>query len=176
MKQSFRFLVLVLLFSALFTPAHAGESRIPFEENNQAGVVIENTVSQNSGNVDGTAVKNRGTNQADKSSIKGEKIIVYGSERCPWCQKTKEYLNSKGIRFIFKEASDSDASQEMIQKLLDHGFNSDNIPVIDIGGDIIQGYDVEQIDIMLEKHGITGNTSRTKVPKRSSVRKAPTTP
>ncbi|MBF0548093.1 MAG: hypothetical protein HQM08_26890 [Candidatus Riflebacteria bacterium] len=149
MKKIFGFLFLVILFSALLTPGYAKERKSPFDEHNEKGIAIAGDDPSNGAIIQ----KPQEKGQSEKSSIKAGKIIIYGSSSCCWCKKTKEYFNSKGISFIFKEISDSDAGQEMIQKLLDHGINSDSIPVIDIGGDIVQGFDTEQIDNVLKKHG-----------------------
>ncbi|MBW2974580.1 glutathione S-transferase N-terminal domain-containing protein [Candidatus Woesearchaeota archaeon] len=69
------------------------------------------------------------------------KVIVYGTERCPWCHKAKDFLKENNIEFEDKDvSSDEGASNEMIEKSGQRG-----VPVIDIDGTIIVGFDQEAI-------------------------------
>lgn len=69
-------------------------------------------------------------------------IKVYSSDSCPWCDKTKAYLKSKSIEFKeFNVAEDMNAREEMINKSKQMG-----VPVIDINGTIIIGFDKAAID------------------------------
>ena len=65
------------------------------------------------------------------------KVIVYSTQTCPWCQKTKDFLKQNKIDF--KEidvGNDEKAAKEMMDKSGQMG-----VPVIDIDGTIIQGFD-----------------------------------
>lgn len=69
-------------------------------------------------------------------------VKIYSTPTCPWCKKTKEYLKEKGIEFTdINVAADQAASKEMIEKSGQMG-----VPVIDIDGTIIVGYDLEKIN------------------------------
>lgn len=65
------------------------------------------------------------------------KVIVYSTKTCPWCKKVKEFLKANKISFTNKDvgANTKDA-QEMIKKSGQQG-----VPVIDINGKIIIGFD-----------------------------------
>ncbi len=70
------------------------------------------------------------------------KIIIYSTPVCPWCKRAKEYLKSKSIEFTDKNvAEDKAAREEMVKK-----SNQLGVPVIDIDGEIIIGFDKEKID------------------------------
>jgi glutaredoxin-like YruB-family protein len=72
-------------------------------------------------------------------------IKVYSTPTCSWCVKLKEYLNSKNIEYEDLDvASNSNAASEMVAKSGQRG-----VPVIDINGNIIIGYDKESIDKLL---------------------------
>ncbi len=72
-------------------------------------------------------------------------VIVYSTPTCPWCSKAKSYLKSNNIDFIEKDVSvDQEAAIEMIEKSGQRG-----VPVIDINGNIIIGFDKEGIDSSL---------------------------
>ena len=74
-------------------------------------------------------------------------IKVYTTDSCPWCVKAKNYLKSKDIAFEeLNVAEDMDARQEMLQKSRQMG-----IPVLDINGTVIIGFDKPAIDTALTK-------------------------
>lgn len=69
------------------------------------------------------------------------KVKIYSTPNCPWCHKTKEFLKQKEIPFEdINVAEDEQARNEMIEKSGQMG-----VPVIDINGRIIIGYNVEEI-------------------------------
>ncbi len=71
-----------------------------------------------------------------KNSVK-----IYSTPTCPWCFRTKEFLKEHKIPFEdFNVATDVKARNEMIQKTGQLG-----VPVIDINGTIIIGFDQEAI-------------------------------
>lgn len=72
-------------------------------------------------------------------------IKVYSTPSCPWCAVAKNYLASKNVRFDDVDVSrNRDAAMEMIQKSGQRG-----VPVIDINGNIIVGFDQKTIDRLL---------------------------
>ncbi len=69
------------------------------------------------------------------------KVIVYSTQTCPWCKKTKEFLKEHKISFDEKDVgNDMSAAREMIEKSGQQG-----VPVIDIDGEIIVGFDEERL-------------------------------
>jgi glutaredoxin 3 len=70
------------------------------------------------------------------------KVIVYSTTTCPWCQMVKEFLKERKIPFEEKDVSmDKAAMQEMLRKSGQMG-----VPVTDINGKIIVGFDAEAIE------------------------------
>ena len=73
-------------------------------------------------------------------------ISVYSTPTCPWCHKTKDYLKEKGIAFTdYNVAEDQAKAEEMVNKSGQMG-----VPVIDIDGQIVVGFDKEKIDELLK--------------------------
>ena len=69
------------------------------------------------------------------------KVIVYSTPTCPWCIKTKDFLKSKNVGYSDLDVSSNhDAAKEMIIKSGQKG-----VPVLDIDGKIILGFDKEKI-------------------------------
>jgi len=74
-------------------------------------------------------------------------IKVYSTTICPWCVKAKDYLKSKDITFEDINVTDNmDAREEMLLKSKQMG-----VPVLDINGTIIIGFNVPAIDSALNK-------------------------
>ncbi len=72
-------------------------------------------------------------------------VIVYTTPTCPWCLRVKDYLQYKEIRY--KEvnvAEDRDGAVEMVQKSGQRG-----VPVVDVNGNIVIGFDKEALDKLL---------------------------
>ncbi|MCQ9206687.1 MAG: thioredoxin family protein [Omnitrophica bacterium] len=72
----------------------------------------------------------------------GKKVTVYSTPTCPYCIKTKKFLKESSIDFTDIDVSSStEKSQEMVQKTGQMG-----VPVVDIDGKIIVGFDKEAIE------------------------------
>jgi glutaredoxin-like YruB-family protein len=75
-----------------------------------------------------------------------KKVIVYSTPTCPYCLRLKSFLKESGIEFENKDVStDEAAKNEMVEKSKQMG-----VPVIDIEGDIIVGFDKDRINTLLE--------------------------
>jgi len=68
-------------------------------------------------------------------------VTVYSTPTCPYCKLAKEFLKKNEVEFDDVDvASDQDKAQEMIKKSGQMG-----VPVIDIDGKIIIGFDKKAI-------------------------------
>jgi len=73
-------------------------------------------------------------------------IKVYSTDMCPWCVKLESFLKEKKIKFKkFDVAKDAGARKEMMEKSGQAG-----VPVIDINGKVIVGFDKAAIEGALE--------------------------
>ncbi len=73
-------------------------------------------------------------------------VTVYSTPTCSWCQIAKDHLQSSGISFEDIDVSmDMNRAREMVEKSGQNG-----VPVIDIDGEIIIGFDRTRIDALLE--------------------------
>ncbi|MGC8850872.1 MAG: glutaredoxin family protein [Candidatus Micrarchaeia archaeon] len=72
-------------------------------------------------------------------------IIVYSTATCPYCSAVKEYLKSRKVEFEEKRVDlDNGALKEMIEKSGQMG-----VPVVDVGGMIIVGFNKPAINAAL---------------------------
>jgi glutaredoxin-like YruB-family protein len=76
-------------------------------------------------------------------------VKVYSTPSCPYCKMAKSYLSEKNISFTDLDVSvDRDAGMEMVRKSGQRG-----VPVLDIDGQIIIGFDRPRIDSALGNEG-----------------------
>lgn len=74
-------------------------------------------------------------------------VKLYTTEACPWCVKVKNYLKEKEVLFEELNVQDNmEAREEMVSKSKQMG-----VPVLDINGYIIIGFDKKAIETALEK-------------------------
>ena len=72
-------------------------------------------------------------------------IEVYSVPTCPYCKMAKGYLDEKGVEYKDVDVSaDTSGKDEMIKKSGQMG-----VPVIDVGGQIVIGFDKEKLDRLL---------------------------
>jgi glutaredoxin 3 len=70
-----------------------------------------------------------------------KKVVVYSTPTCPYCLKLKQFLKDNSVDFEDIDVSaDQDKAQEMIQKSGQMG-----VPVLDIEGEIIVGFDRDKV-------------------------------
>jgi len=73
------------------------------------------------------------------------KITVYGTDMCPWCHKTREFLKEHKIKFTdINVGKNQKAAMEMIKKSGQQG-----VPVIEIGKEIIVGFNEKRLRELL---------------------------
>ena len=68
-------------------------------------------------------------------------VKVYSTPTCPWCIRTKQFLKDNNI--VFEDidvGEDEKAAEEMVAK-----SGQMSVPVLDIEGVIIVGYDLGKI-------------------------------
>jgi len=74
------------------------------------------------------------------------KIRIFSTPTCPYCITLKEYLKDKGFDFEDIDVSqDEKAREEMVEKTGQMG-----VPVVEIDGKIIIGFDKEKISELLK--------------------------
>ncbi len=79
-------------------------------------------------------------------------IVIYGASWCGPCHQAAAYLRSKNIAFIDKDIDqDAAAARDMQRKLAKSGMRTGSIPVIDIRGKILVGFNPRDIDAALGK-------------------------
>jgi len=77
-------------------------------------------------------------------------VIVYGASWCGACQQAKQYFTQKGVPFVEKDIEkEPSARSEMLAKAKDQGVNASGIPVIDVRGRLVGGFNPARIEQLL---------------------------
>ena len=81
------------------------------------------------------------------------KITVYSTPSCPWCHRAKDWLKEQKVPFEDKDVAEDEAARgEMAEKSGQMG-----VPVLDINGKIIIGFDQAAIE---EAIGLKGSNDK----------------
>lgn len=72
-------------------------------------------------------------------------VLIYTTPSCIYCKMAKDFFKKNNIEYTEKDVvSDDEARQEAIEKSGQMG-----VPVIDIDGNIIVGFDKEKLSNLL---------------------------
>lgn len=81
---------------------------------------------------------------------KKPQIIIYGASWCAYCHSEMQWLDKLGFSYIYKDIeADEAAYDELTEK-----SGEPNVPVTDIAGEIISGFDRPKIQNAIKAHGI----------------------
>jgi glutaredoxin len=84
--------------------------------------------------------------RAEPLLARNRDVIVYTTSWCGWCRKTLAFLDENGIDYENRDIEVDDAwRQELRQKT-----GGTSIPVVEIDGQIIRGYDPKRIQRLLQ--------------------------
>lgn len=81
---------------------------------------------------------------------KADKVIVYKTEWCGVCKKLTAYLDRKGVEYEAKDIEkDPAAAAELQAKAQAKGVKTGSVPVIDVEGELMVGFDRGRLENML---------------------------
>lgn len=74
-------------------------------------------------------------------------VVLYGTSWCGYCKKAREWLTRKGVSFVDRDIEqDEDARAELARKAQAAGVQPRGVPVIDVRGKLILGFDPREIE------------------------------
>jgi glutaredoxin len=77
-------------------------------------------------------------------------VVLYGTSWCGYCKKAEAWLKKKGIPFQKKDVEkDQDAARELAAKATRAGARVSGVPVIDVKGTLVQGFDERRLEQLL---------------------------
>jgi glutaredoxin len=100
----------------------------------------------------GFEAKITGTSTASGEASGG--VVMYSASWCGVCKKAKRLLDQWGVRFVEKDVEASRAAQEeLARKAASAGIQPSGVPVIDVGGVLLQGLDETTLKNVLVQKG-----------------------
>lgn len=79
-------------------------------------------------------------------------ITIYSTTWCAFCKTEKQYLDKLGIAYVEKDIeADKAAYEELMTK---NGGAFQGVPVTDIAGELVLGFDRAKIDAAIASHNI----------------------
>ena len=77
-------------------------------------------------------------------------VTIYGTSWCGACKAARQYFSSRKIPFADKDIEkDADAARELQAKASKMGIPTDRVPVIDVRGRLLLGFDRARIESLL---------------------------
>ncbi len=81
-----------------------------------------------------------------------KKVIIYSTPWCAFCKTEKQYLDHLGVAFEVKDIEEDAAAFEELAKKADG--RTTGVPVTDIAGELVFGFDRKRIDEVLKEKGL----------------------
>jgi glutaredoxin-like YruB-family protein len=79
-------------------------------------------------------------------------VTVYSAPWCAFCKTEKQYLDHLGVAYTVRDIEeDAGAMDELLAKV---GGSTSSVPVTDIDGVIIRGFDRAKIDSTLKEKNL----------------------
>ena len=73
-------------------------------------------------------------------------IVMYSTSWCGVCKKAKSFMQQQGLAFVEKDIEkDPKAAKELQEKARRAGVGTNGVPVIDIGGQLMRGFDPNRL-------------------------------
>jgi len=77
-------------------------------------------------------------------------VTIYGTSWCGACRAARQYFAGRKIPFADKDVEhDADAARELAAKAAKLGVPTDRVPVIDVRGRLLLGFDKARIEMLL---------------------------
>ena len=77
-------------------------------------------------------------------------VTIYGTTWCGACRAAREFLTERKIPFADKDVErDPEAARELSAKASKMGIPTDRVPIIDVRGVLLLGFDKARIEALL---------------------------
>jgi glutaredoxin len=164
MKNQFKLIIAVLLFVIFLSPASSAVSGEVYKWKDKDGnIIFSDTLPPPGVNVEIKEFKEDTTERPktreyfpkSKSESIQEKrpyrdiyVIMYMTSWCPYCVKARTFLRSLDVNLIeYNIERDKSKREEMLSK----SSGSTGVPLIDVEGIIIRGYNPDALKAAIER-------------------------
>jgi glutaredoxin len=77
-------------------------------------------------------------------------VTLYGTPWCGACKAARQYLASRRIPFAYKDIeNDQAAAAELQRKAARLGISADRVPILDVRGRLLVGFDKNRLEVLL---------------------------
>ena len=80
------------------------------------------------------------------------KVIVYSTSWCAFCHTEMEWLKKLGVEYTAKDIEAEPAARDELLGM--NGGNFQGVPVTDINGELILGFDRPKLEDALRRNGL----------------------
>ena len=87
----------------------------------------------------------------DTTTHQDSKVIVYSTSWCAFCHTEMEWLKKLGVEYTAKDIEAEPAARDEL--LGKNGGNFQGVPVTDINGELILGFDRPKLEDALRRNG-----------------------
>jgi glutaredoxin-like YruB-family protein len=96
-------------------------------------------------------------NDTEQTSDDSAKVIIYSTTWCAFCKTEEQYLQRLGVSYVKKDIEEDKAAYEELMKKSDGSFQG--VPVTDIAGTLVLGFDRHKIDETLKEKRLLPTTA-----------------
>lgn len=89
---------------------------------------------------------------AKPQSSDDAKVIIYSTTWCAFCKTEKQYLDRLGVAYVEKDVEEDKAAYEEL--MAKNGGSFQGVPVTDIAGELVLGFDRPKIDSLVREKGL----------------------
>ena len=164
MKNQFRWIIAILLFVIFLSPASSAVSGEVYKWKDKDGnIIFSDTLPPPGVNVEikefkeDTAErpktreyfpKSKSESIQEKRPYRDIHVILYMTSWCPYCVKARTFLHSFDVNLIeYNIERDKSKREEMLSK----NSGSTGVPLIDVEGIIIRGYNPDALKAAIER-------------------------
>ena len=90
---------------------------------------------------------------ASTSNTAAPQVIIYRTSWCAFCHTEMQWLDKLGIPYVAKDIEADEAANTELMEKINGDFRG--VPVTDVAGDIILGFDRPKLQDAIKAHGIT---------------------
>ena len=85
------------------------------------------------------------------SASAGSDVVLYTTTWCGFCKKAKAFLKKRGVAFVERDVEkDPGANEELAEKAARAGVRPGGVPVIDVRGTLVIGFDQAKLERLLK--------------------------
>lgn len=83
---------------------------------------------------------------ASRARAGASDVVIYTTSWCGWCDKTRKWLDAKGVTYVDKDVERDEEAADEMRRLAGGGAG---VPVVVIDGEVIRGFNQSRMEQLL---------------------------